>query len=72
MSDPFKGQTEKVQMHVRIPRYLKEFVHKFADVRGTTVSDIVRQNIYSIWLDEEVKSVVQTVEDKGSEDVRDA
>lgn len=42
-------EVEKIQLHVRIDRYLKDFLWQYAEERDTTASDVLRKYIRELY-----------------------
>lgn len=45
--------SKKVQLHIRIPIWLKDFLQKKADDSGTTMTDFLLQYLHKLWEEEQ-------------------
>jgi macrodomain Ter protein organizer (MatP/YcbG family) len=45
--------SKKVQLHIRIPVWLKDFLQKKAEERGMTMTEFILQYIHQLWSEEQ-------------------
>ena len=56
MSNEYEGETDKVQLHIRIDRYLKDFLQEWADQEaGGSMSAILLRYIHAEWTKQKIR-----------------
>lgn len=62
-SRPYIPQSvRKIQMHIRIDKYLKEFLWKYAEENDTTASDIIRKFVRELFEKHEIRKESEDVD----------
>jgi len=58
----FSDEEVKVQMHIRIPRYLKRFLFEHAEKQGTDASNILRKYVRELYEEHRIRKESGDVE----------
>lgn len=64
MSDDSK----KVQLHIRIPIWLKEFLAEKAGERGMTMTEFILSDLHKLWEEERQREFASDLAELGDKD----